>query len=141
MLNHIRNYFIILFICLIIDIPMITMINNKMYNSQLYRINNMDIIINNYTWLFGAITYILLAIAMYHYIIKPVKNSINIDYIDLFIQGGLLGFIIYGVYNGTNKITINNWGVYESAIDTIWGTLLLATIPCISLYIIKYIDR
>jgi uncharacterized membrane protein len=71
--------------------------------------------------------------------VKPNINSDN--YIKIFKQGSLLGLIIYGIYNGTNISTINKWGLKESLIDTLWGTILSGLLSILSIYIIKKVKN
>lgn len=69
---------------------------------------------------FGAIfAYILLIIGLYWFIIKE-----NRSLLDAFI----LGFVIYGVYEGTSKALLKNWEYRTMIIDTVWGgTLMVLT--------------
>jgi uncharacterized membrane protein len=117
---------VILIIFLIIDLPMITMLNSEMYQLQFKRINNSPMNVNLRTYISVGICYILLSYALYHFAVK--QNSI--------LNGALIGLIIYGVYNTTNLATINNFGIKESIVDTVWGTTLctIVTYACIKIF-------
>jgi uncharacterized membrane protein len=65
--------------------------------------------------IYGFITYLLMTIALYYFVIKDNKSI----YIAM-----LLGLLIYGVYNGTNIITINSYKLKVAILDTLWGTTL-----------------
>lgn len=41
-----------------------------------------------------------------------------------FISGGLLGFVIYGVFNTTNVALFKDYSITTAMIDVVWGTLL-----------------
>ena len=132
------NIIVILILCIIlfllIDIPMITIINKKMYMDSFYKINN-NIINTGKQGIVGAIlAYILLAFAVYYFIIRDNK-LVNIS--DIFIRGCILGLVIYGVYNTTNLATINNYSIKVSIVDTIWGSLLMGLISILLVYIIR----
>lgn len=134
------NVIVILILCIIlfllIDIPMITIINKKMYMDSFYKINN-NIMNTGKQGIVGAIlAYILLAFAVYYFIIRDNK-LVKIS--DIFIRGCILGLVIYGVYNTTNLATINNYSIKVSIVDTIWGSLLMGLISILSVYIIKRI--
>ena len=49
----------------------------------------------------------------------------------IFLIGFLYGFVVYGVYNGTNYATIEKYKVRTAIIDTLWGSIaggIIATI-------------
>lgn len=108
---------IIFIIFLILDFIMIIYVNNQLYNDQFNLINNGPIDMSNiYSKLiYGFITYLLMTIALYYFVIKDNKSI----YIAM-----LLGLLIYGVYNGTNIITINSYKLKVAILDTLWGTTL-----------------
>jgi uncharacterized membrane protein len=135
---NIINYIIILVLLLVIDIPMITKINSKMYQTQLNRINK-DSKSNKSAQLISAlICYLLLALAIYIFIVSPEKGkSIKSSHFDIIKKGMLLGFIIYGVYNSTNRATIHEFGTKESIVDTLWGSILIGLISFLSILLIK----
>ncbi len=133
-------FIVILVLFLVIDLPVILYFNKAMYQEQFKRINNADIKSVVHTWISGAIAYLLLAFGIYFFIIKQELTNDNQDYKNIFIKGLSLGLIIYGIYNGTNKATINEWGTKESIIDTVWGTILSGLLAVSSVYISKKIN-
>ncbi len=129
-MNDIKILLIILLIFLIIDIPMITYFNKKMYQIQFNRINNGLMNVNLRTYISAGICYLLLVFGIYHFAVK--QNSI--------LNGAILGLIIYGIYNTTNLATINNYGVKESIVDTIWGTILCSIITYLTIKLKGYMN-
>ena len=125
----IKDFIIILIIFLVIDLPVILGINGKMYRIQFLRINKEPMKINNYKIMSAFFAYILLAFSIYWFVIKEKKGVID---------GMLLGLVIYGIYNGTNMTTINEWGWKEFIVDTLWGTFLGGLITLTYSYIIKF---
>ena len=88
----------------------------------------------------GAImAYVLLALGLYLFVIKPHLDNENENKNNIFIMGCIFGLVIYGIYNGTNLATINNYGRYEAMIDTTWGTILCGIISTLFIYLKKYI--
>ena len=63
------------------------------------------------------ICYIFLILGINYFIIKP-RRSVQ----DAF----LLGLIIYGVYETTNKAIFSKWSWLTVIIDTLWGGILFA---------------
>lgn len=126
---------IILVLFLVIDLPIITMVNAEMYKTQFARINqgrNTSI-----SPLFpGVIAYALLAFSIYWFVVKDSINN-TVDYKNIAIDGAFIGLVIYGIYNATNAVTIAEWGIKESIVDTTWGTLLSSFIGVSSLFILN----
>lgn len=63
-------------------------------------------------YLSAVITYVILIVGLYFLIIRdkePVWKAI------------LLGGVIYGTYEYTNKATISNWDWSFTVVDTLWG--------------------
>ena len=133
------NFIIIKVLLLIIDIPMITIINKKMYMDAFYKINNGNISTGLSGKISAIICYLLLSFGIYYFIVSPeINNSKN--YNKIFIKGLLLGLLVYGVYNTTNKSTINKYSTLVTFIDTMWGGLLIGTVSVLSLFIINKIS-
>ena len=112
--NEFKNVLIVLVVFLVLDIPMLTIINKDMYQNLLKNINN-GASVDTKTLVFSAIiTYLLLAYGLYYFAIKP--NSLY--------NAALFGLVVYGVYDFTNLATLAKYGVKEAIIDTTWGTFL-----------------
>lgn len=47
---------------------------------------------------------------------------------------GLLGFLIYGVFNFTNLAIFANYDVVVALMDTLWGTLLFTALAFFTVY-------
>jgi uncharacterized membrane protein len=137
-MNEYMNQYIIIIIILVlllvIDVPVITIINNSMYKDQFIRINKEPINQNFRMYSAAIICYILLTLAIYYFVVVPELHSSNFDII---IKGMLLGLVIYGVYNTTNLATVNQFGIKEAIIDTMWGSILVGFIGFISIYLYK----
>lgn len=121
---------------ILIDIPMITLINKKMYQDAFYKINNMNISTGTIGIIAGIMCYLLIAFGIYYFIVSPEINNFT-NYGKVFIKGLLLGLVVYGVYNTTNKTTINNYSTLVTFVDTTWGSILMGSISISSLFIIK----
>jgi len=66
----------------------------------------------------GAIVvYILLALGLYYFIVKPGLSA---------WQAGLLGLVIYGTFDYTNYAMFKNYDLKIAIMDTMWGSLLFA---------------
>ena len=118
---------------------MITIINKKMYQDAFFKINKTGISTGYLGIITGIICYLLLAFGIYYFIVSPEINNntmIQVSY-NVFIKGFLLGLVVYGVYNTTNKATINNYSTLVTIADTMWGSILMGSISIFTLFIIK----
>ena len=86
--------------------------NGPIFKKQIERVQKTSFSMNYFGAMFA---YILLIIGLYWFIIKE-----NRSLLDAFI----LGFVIYGVYEGTSKALFKNWDYKTMVIDTLWGGTL-----------------
>ena len=69
----------------------------------------------------AGLTYVLIALAVAYFAIKPSKNvkeSVK--------NGALLGLSMYGLYDLTNLATLKGWTTEMLIKDVSWGTFLCA---------------
>ena len=133
-----KIYILILVLFLVIDLPVILWLNKDMYSNMFNKINGNTIGNTTNMIIGGIIAYILLALAIYYFIVMPsieTSKENNFDYYNIILKGCILGLVIYGVYDGTNLATINNFGLKESIIDMMWGTFLSGLISVLAVKI------
>ena len=70
----------------------------------------------------AGIAYILMALS-----ISLLLKGCNVNENNVMWLGAILGFIIYGIYNGTNHAILKDWSLKTSLTDTAWGTFLFGT--------------
>lgn len=75
----------------------------------------------------AIITYLLMTLGLYHFIIKDNKSS---------FEAVLLGLFTYGVYEGTNYAIFENWTYITAISDFLWGGVLFG-ITTFIFYLIK----
>ena len=83
------------------------------------------------------------AIALFVYALLLVGNLIfgdmrqtPNDLPSMIMYGGLFGFVVYGVYTGTNYVVFPQWSTYLVITDTLWGAFL-----CSSSLAVLYVTR
>jgi uncharacterized membrane protein len=69
-----------------------------------------------------ALCYILMGLALYKFNIEPRKPI---------WEAFLLGLVIYGIYDTTNKATFIDWDWNTAIMDTLWGASLFAIVSYI----------
>jgi uncharacterized membrane protein len=122
------NFFIVLVVFLVLDLPMITFINKDMYKNLFDNINNGEVVQSTNIIIGAVVAYLLLAYGLYIFAIKN-KSIFN---------GALFGLVVYGVYNFTNLAVIARYGLVQSVIDTVWGSILCSMITYIVLVYLNY---
>jgi uncharacterized membrane protein len=122
------NFFIVLVVFLVLDLPMITFINKDMYKNLFDNINNGEVVQSTNIIIGAIVAYLLLAYGLYIFAIKN-KSIFN---------GALFGLVVYGVYNFTNLAVIARYGLVQSVIDTVWGSILCSMITYIVLVYLNY---
>ena len=70
----------------------------------------------------AAITWLILAGAM-TFLVQTLL-AVQAPILEFWFYGLLMGFVIYGVYNGTNYTTLEKYKLSTAMIDTVWGTCL-----------------
>lgn len=70
-------------------------------------------------YLSALVCYLLLAILLYVFILKP-KRSLQ--------EAFLLGVCVYGVYDATTYALLKDYPLYLACIDTLWGGILFALV-------------
>jgi uncharacterized membrane protein len=85
------------------------------------------IITKKFNYFSAIFTYILLCSAIGVQLPNSVEEAI--------VYGALLGFVIYGVFNGTNYTLNKNWTVKIAVLDTMWGMFVMSAAATVVYYI------
>jgi len=106
------------FILLFIDFIYIFLSRNY-FSKQILEIQKYSMKINYFA---TFLCYMLLIFGLYYFIIKPKRTIID---------ASLLGFVIYGVFETTNKALFSKWNWKTVIMDTLWGGILFAIVTYI----------
>lgn len=63
----------------------------------------------------AVVVYLLLAVGLYYFIVKPGRKV---------WEAGLLGLVIYGTFDFTNYAMFKNYDLKTAIMDTTWGSIL-----------------
>lgn len=88
--------------------------NGQIFKNQVIKVQHSAFVMD---YSGAAFAYILLIFCLYWFIIKEHRGLL-----DAFI----LGFVIYGTYEGTTKALLKKWEYKTMVIDTLWGGTLMA---------------
>jgi uncharacterized membrane protein len=67
----------------------------------------------------GIFAWLLLAFGIQYFVLNSSTSRG-----DAFLKGALFGFVVYGVYNGTNYAILKNYDMHTFMADLTWGTLV-----------------
>ena len=109
---NIKDFLVIAATVLALDFIAFKLYITAHFSKLIKRVQNSEMTINYFG---AAICYFLITITIYFFVIK--QN------LSLF-KAGLLGFLIYGIYETTNFAIIKNWTFLTVVIDSLWGGIL-----------------
>ena len=107
----IKKYLLLSFILVIIDSVYLKLVSG-FFNKQIKLIQGSKIALNMPS---AILCYLFLSLGFYYFLIKRKSSKL-----DAF----LLGLLIYGVYETTNKTIFKDWEWKTVIIDTLWGGIL-----------------
>ena len=124
----IKTYIVALIIIAIIDVPVISQVMSPMWKKMIENIQITPFQIKTYA---AVIAYLLLALGISIFSIPNISKEHILR--DSLIYGGILGIVIYGVFDFTNLAIISKYNLNIALIDMFWGGILFT----VSSYLIK----
>ena len=113
-------------ILLLLDSVYLTLVR-KAYSQQIFNIQKLPMKVN----FSGALySYLLLVIGLNYFIISRNRSA---------LEAGILGTVIYGVYDATSYALLKDWDATLAIIDTLWGGVLLASTTLITKFWLRLI--
>lgn len=106
-------------ILLLLDSVYLTLIG-KAYSQQIFNIQKLPMKVRFSGALFS---YLFVIIGLNYFIILKNKSALD---------AGILGTVIYGVYDATSYALLKDWDETLAVIDTLWGGVLFATTTLIT---------
>ena len=87
---------------------------------------------------YGPLAYVLLFIAFDRYVFDRIGMQTTFQ--KAFLEGLLLGLVVYGVYNVTNRVTFGTlWSQRVMFQDLAWGSLVMALVAVLYRYLITVV--
>jgi uncharacterized membrane protein len=125
-MSQLKLFVSVLIIMGIIDFLWIGIIYKNQYRKVIESVQKEKFIVK---MLGAVIVYIALAIIVVGWIIPRIKQELkNKSYSNLFmtclLYGGILGGLIYAVFDFTNYAIFSKWDLKTSIIDSVWGMIL-----------------
>ena len=126
-MNQLKIFGLVLFVFLLVDLPVILLINKKMYTDQFAKIGGSPS--GFVAVIYALLCYIIMALSLQYFAVnqRSLLNAV------------VLGATIYGVYNTTNLATLKHYEIKTAAIDTVWGTVLYAIVYLIVILLSRFV--
>lgn len=123
---------------ILIDFIWIGWISKAKYTEVITEIQGVDLEVR-----YGSalMVYILMALAIIVWVLPKIKE--DPDHSDMnilknsFKWGGMIGLLVYGIYNFTNNSIFRHWDIEVVVIDTLWGGFLFSIVSYLT-YAISY---
>lgn len=134
---------IVIIAVLVIDFIWIGYVNTSMYQQTIASIQKSPLTIDikaallSYGLVMVAIFYVALPLIDHKRTKYPRRNIYEL----CMIYGGLVGLVVYGVYNITSQATLKNYPWTTSIVDTLWGTGLFMFACCLYYFVSKNLKR
>jgi uncharacterized membrane protein len=120
------KYIIVIILLVVLDIIWLS-INANQYSRMIKSIQNKEIKLNItyalFTYVLMIASIIFINIPFIESKIKKTDSKTEIIKKSL-LYSGLLGLCIYGIYNGTNLATLENYDINVALKDTLWGVII-----------------
>ena len=97
------------------------------------KIQGVDSNINYYS---AGVTYCIMILGLWYFVIRHMTNK---NILESIFKAGILGLVVYGVFDFTNLALFNKYDLSIALIDTIWGSILFVSVTIIIYFINKYI--
>jgi uncharacterized membrane protein len=124
----IKLFLIALPVFFVIDMVWLVLVAKKFYQEQIGFLMKPDI-----NWLAAIIFYILFIAGLVVFVISPAVEKHS--WVHALMFGAFFGLITYATYDLTNLATMKDWPILVTIVDLIWGTILAASISCITYFI------
>tara|TARA_S200000501_G_scaffold346854_1_gene360668 strand:+ start:206 stop:592 length:387 start_codon:yes stop_codon:yes gene_type:complete len=112
---NIKDFLLTFLILFSIDFTFIKYVLGPLFGVQIKNIQGSSMTVKKLPAAFGWFSTVAV---LYYFIIRENKSE---------WEAAILGFLVYGVYEGTNYSIIKNWTFNTFIIDLLWGTTLFFT--------------
>ena len=112
---NIKDFLLTFLILFSIDFTFIKYVLGPLFGVQIKNIQGSAMTVKKLPAVFGWFSTVAV---LYYFIIRENKSE---------WEAAILGFLVYGVYEGTNYAIIKNWTFNTFIIDLLWGTTLFFT--------------
>lgn len=121
-------YLLTIPVFLAIDMAWLVLVARGFYKQQMGNLLRTDVI-----WWAAILFYLLFIVGILYFAVLPAYATG--DWTRALILGALFGFFTYMTYDLTNYSTTRDWPLLLAVVDTLWGTVLSASVATASFFI------
>jgi uncharacterized membrane protein len=122
MQEHLKPFFLLAIIILVIDLLWINYIVGDMWKKNVETVQKSPMEIRKQ---YALLSYVLIIFGIYYFV---QMNTTKETYIkDSLVKGFIYGFILYGVFDFTNLAIFKEFDLKTAMIDMVWGGVLTAS--------------
>lgn len=122
-----------------LDILWLAYLARDFYAREMLLIRGTSTMMPTPLWILpGLIVWAVMAAGLIYFVVLPTRT---LPAWRAAIEGGILGAVIYTVYDFTNYMLIPNWSLTLALVDIAWGTTLLTLTAGISHLIAAYTNQ
>lgn len=124
-----QSYFATLLVLLLLDAAWL-LFNKNRYDALVKAVQGSSIKMNVVAACASYVCVYLILVAF----VLPIAERAKGDKLYIALRyGGLLGLLVYGVFNFTNMAIFSRYDVFVACLDTIWGALLFFSVTYLHL--------
>lgn len=129
--QYVKIYLITFGVFFLVDLVWLGLVAKNMYRDHLGMLMKANV-----NWPAAVIFYLLFIAGLIFFVIQPALAKGSLQY--ALLAGGFFGLITYATYDLTNLATLNNWPIFITVVDLVWGTVLSASTASISFLLIQF---
>jgi uncharacterized membrane protein len=122
MQEHLKSFFLLAIIILMIDLLWINYIVGDMWKKNVEIVQKSPMEIRKS---YALLSYVLIIFGIYYFVQMNMTKETYIR--DSLIKGFIYGFILYGVFDFTNLAIFKEFDLKTGMIDMVWGGALTAS--------------
>ena len=101
-----------------------------------YAANLGELLRKDFLLLPSAIFYLMFTAGLVFLAVRPGQPELSL--LNIALYGAVVGMLAYGTYDMTNWATLRGWSSTLSIVDTVWGTVLSASVSVCSAMCVRY---
>jgi uncharacterized membrane protein len=122
MQEHLKPFFLLAIIVLVIDLLWINYIVGDMWKKNVETVQKSPMEIRKQ---YALLSYVLIIFGIYYFVQMNMTKETYVK--DSLIKGFIYGFILYGVFDFTNLAIFKEFDLKTAMIDMVWGGVLTAS--------------